>query len=98
MWAITRPGAADGFGQNFLSVLRRAGLTVGIHFGEVFSQLRCLFLPLIGKRWGFDGADADGFILQDTSSQQAFNGGLLVGGEIFCVAYHGTEADYIMTD
>src|SRR5205807_9211487 len=78
MRAITRPGASDGLGQNFLSVLRRAGLTVGIHFGEIFPQLRRLFLPpLIGKPWGFDGADADGFLLQHTASQQAFNDGLL---------------------
>ena len=80
MRAITRPGASDGLGQNFLSVLRRAGLTVSIHFGEIFPQLRRLLLPpLIGKRWGFDGADADGFLLQHTASQQAFNDGLLVG-------------------
>ena len=58
MRAITRPGASDGLGQNFLCVLRRAGLTVRIHFGEIFPQLRRRFLPpLIGKRCGFDGAD-----------------------------------------
>ena len=99
MRAITRPGASDGLGQNLLNVRRRAGLTVGIHFGEIFPQLRRLFLPaLIGEPWGFDGADADGFIVQHAASQQAFNGGFLAWEEIFGAANHGTESDHIMTD
>ena len=84
MRAITKPGAADGLDQNLLSVLRRVWLNVGIHFGEIFPQFRRLFLPpLIGEPWGFDGTDADGFVLQHAASQRAFNDGLLVGGRSF---------------
>ena len=80
------------------SDLCRAGLTVASTSEKWFAVLALLFLaPLIGKFWGFDGAEADDFILQNAASQEAFNGGLLVGGEILGVANHGTETDY-MTD
>ena len=71
----------------------------GIHFGEVLPQFRRLFPPpLIGERRKFDGADADGFILQHAAPQQAFNHRLLVWKKIFGIADHRTEPDSIMND
>jgi len=81
VWTIIGPRASDGLCQDLLGFLRGAGLTAGIHFGKVFPQLRCLFPPLlIGERGGFDGADADGFILQHAAAQQGLDDRLLIGG------------------
>jgi hypothetical protein len=99
MRAIAGPGASDGLGHDFLGFLCGAGLTAGIHFGKIFPKFRRLFPPpLIREGRGIDDANADGFIFNHAPSQQAFDDGLLVGREIFGVADHGLEPDYIMTD
>src|SRR5260370_17017300 len=45
MWAITRRGASDGLFQNFLNVLRTAGLTVSTPLVKIFPPLHRPFLP-----------------------------------------------------
>ena len=99
MRAIAGPAAPDA-SVRIRSVLRRgAVLAAGIHFGEIFSKLRCQLLPtLIGEYRWLNSADADCLVFQYAASQQALDGPSLVGREIFGIVNHETNPNYIMTD
>jgi hypothetical protein len=73
---IAVPAASDSLGEDLFGFIRRAGLTSGI---------RQILPPLIGQRRGLNGPDADGLVFQYAAAEQAFNGRLLVGREIFAL-------------
>lgn len=84
---LTWARASDGRGRNLLGLLCGAGPATGIHFGEIFSQIRCLFVPqLSGENWLFDNAEADRLIFQYAPPEQAFYDCFLAGRLVFGIA------------
>src|ERR1700676_5260578 len=99
MKAIAGANASHGRSDDVFSFFLRNGLPGGVDFSKVPPQLiRYFQFPLMRDGDRFERTDAYRFVFLNTASQKRFDGGLLVGREIFGIADHAIEPDYIMTD
>src|ERR1700683_5072274 len=99
MGTIAGANASHGLSYYVLGFFLRNGLAGGVHFSKILPQfVRYFQSPLMRDGDRLEGTDADRFVFLNTASQKRFDGGLLVGREIFGIADHAIEPGYIMTD
>jgi hypothetical protein len=99
MRAIAGANASHGFSDDVFGFFLRNRLPSGVHLSKIPPQLvRYFQFPLMRDGDRLKRTDAYRFVFLNTASEKRFDGGLLVGREIFGIADHAIEPDYIMTD
>src|SRR5580692_1833159 len=99
MRAIAGANASHGLSDDVFGLFLRNGLPGGVHLSKVPPQfIRYFQFSLMRDGDMLERTDAYRFVFLNTASEKRFDSGLLVGREIFGIADHAIEPDYIMTD
>src|SRR3984885_12263721 len=99
MRAIAGANASHGLSDDVFGFFLRNGLPSGVPLSKIPPQLvRYFQFPLMRDGDRLKRTDAYRFVFLNTAPEKRFDCGLLVGREIFGIADHAIEPDYIMTD